>query len=65
MTRTPLSPVVRQLRRWAGPDPIEDASDADLLGRFRTDREERAFAALVRRHGQLVWGTCWQVLHHR
>jgi RNA polymerase sigma factor (sigma-70 family) len=65
MTRTPLSPVVRQLRRLAGPDPVEDASDADLLGRFRTGREERAFAALVRRHGPLVWGVCWQVLHHR
>jgi RNA polymerase sigma factor (sigma-70 family) len=56
---------VRQLRRWAGPDPVEDASDGDLLDRFRTDRDERAFAALVRRHGPLVWGVCWQVLHHR
>jgi RNA polymerase sigma factor (sigma-70 family) len=65
MTRTPLSPVVRQLRRWAGPDPVADASDADLLGRFRTDRDDRAFAALLLRHGPLVWGVCWQVLHHR
>ena len=65
MTRTSLSPVVRHIRRLAGPDPIEDASDAELLGRFVADRDERAFATLVRRHGPLVWGVCWQVLHHR
>jgi RNA polymerase sigma factor (sigma-70 family) len=40
-------------------------SDAELVGRFVERREEAAFAALVRRHGTLVFGVCRRVLRHQ
>jgi RNA polymerase sigma factor (sigma-70 family) len=36
--------------------------DAELLGRFADAHDEPAFAALVGRHGPLVWQTCRRVL---
>jgi RNA polymerase sigma factor (sigma-70 family) len=40
------------------------APDAELVGRFRLDRDELAFAELVRRHGPMVFGTCRRLLSH-
>jgi len=39
-------------------------SDGQLLGWFVERRDETAFAALVRRHGPMVWGVCRRVLDH-
>jgi RNA polymerase sigma factor (sigma-70 family) len=38
--------------------------DADLVRRFAEQRDEGAFAALVRRHGATVFGVCRRVLRH-
>lgn len=61
-----LDRVVRHLRLAATPDP-GGASDDELLGRFAAARDGDAFAALVRRYGPMVFGTCRRVLgdHHR
>ncbi len=40
------------------------AGDAELLGRFVAHRDERAFEALVRRHGPMVLGVCRRVLRN-
>src|SRR5205823_636526 len=65
MTPTRLTTALKHIRRLAGaPDPLEQ-SDAQLLQRYLGDRDEAAFAALVRRHGPMVLGVCRHVLRHR
>ncbi|HMF17924.1 MAG TPA: sigma-70 family RNA polymerase sigma factor, partial [Gemmataceae bacterium] len=39
------------------------ATDAQLLACFVADRDEAAFASLVRQHGPMVLGVCRRVLH--
>src|SRR3712207_248703 len=39
-------------------------SDGQLLNRFAADRDEGAFAALLQRHGPLVYGVCRNILRH-
>src|SRR5436305_1772198 len=36
----------------------DETTDAELLGRFLSHRDEDAFTELVRRHGALVWRIC-------
>ena len=47
--------------RWS----CERDPDSELLTRFLADRDDVAFAALVRRHGALVYGTCLRILASR
>ncbi|HEX4608401.1 MAG TPA: sigma-70 family RNA polymerase sigma factor, partial [Urbifossiella sp.] len=47
------APLTRLAAQSAPPQP-----DGDLLARFVRDRDEVAFAALVRRHGPMVYGVC-------
>ena len=50
--------LLGHLRRLAPPA----APDAALLGRWLSQRDEDAFAALVARHGPMVLGVCRRVL---
>ncbi len=53
--------VLAQLQRWTSPR-LEELSDAVLLERFRQERDESAFAALVARHGDMVLRCCRRIL---
>jgi RNA polymerase sigma factor (sigma-70 family) len=56
------APVVRRLANAAARSEQAAASDAELLKRYRTDRDEAAFAALVERHGPMVLGICRRLI---
>src|SRR5262245_59990812 len=64
MSNNHLDSVVRHLRQVAGHSEARELSDAELLERFVSGRDEDAFALLVCRYGRLVRSVCRQVLHH-
>ncbi|HKB04338.1 MAG TPA: sigma-70 family RNA polymerase sigma factor [Gemmataceae bacterium] len=47
------------------PPVAPELADADLLDLFISRRDPEAFAALVRRHGPMVFGVCRRVLRDR
>jgi RNA polymerase sigma factor (sigma-70 family) len=57
-----LSKIVRHLHRAALRGGAGDVADGCLLEAFVLERDEAAFAALLRRHGPMVLGTCRRVL---
>jgi len=62
-TRT-LSSTLQHVGRTLRAEDLADLGDAELVARFARDRDEAAFAALVRRYGGLVQGVCLRVLRH-
>jgi RNA polymerase sigma factor (sigma-70 family) len=64
MARTQLENAFRHLRELLQESSLEPLSDAELLERFISKRDEAAFTLLVHRHGRLVWSVCRQILHH-
>ena len=56
---TTASNGLRRVAARLAPDP---ASDGELLSRIHNHCDEDAFAALVRRHAAMVFGTCRRVL---
>jgi RNA polymerase sigma factor (sigma-70 family) len=59
------STLFNKLRRTLRADVFECAPDEELLEQFVSQRDEAAFAALMRRHGPMVWGVCQRALVHR
>src|SRR5262245_46781113 len=57
--------VLRHFHQAAFLQGLAAPSDAQLLERFVLRQEETAFAALVKRHGPMVFGVCMRVLHNR
>jgi RNA polymerase sigma factor (sigma-70 family) len=58
-----VAPIGDFIRRVVTSELRHD-SDAELLGRFITARDEAAFAAVVRRHGPMVYRVCRGVLRN-
>src|SRR5580692_216818 len=54
--------LLRHLRRLATRPLSESPGDACLLERFILRRDEDSFAALVGRHGSMVFGVCRRLL---
>jgi RNA polymerase sigma factor (sigma-70 family) len=64
MTANHLRKALRHLHEVLAPPGAKGPTDGQLLARFIATRDEEAFAALVRRYGQMVFGVCRRVLHH-
>jgi RNA polymerase sigma factor (sigma-70 family) len=64
MATSQLHGFLRQLRTTLLRREASGVTDAQLLESFIASKDEAAFAALVRRHGPMVWGVCRRVLGH-
>src|SRR5271170_946391 len=62
MADASLGRALQQIRRLFDEGTIAGLPDSQLLDRFLARGDEAAFAALVRRHGPMVLGTCRAVL---
>jgi RNA polymerase sigma factor (sigma-70 family) len=58
MKPTALHLIARLCRDLSGEGALNRADDRDLLARFAGARDEAAFAAILGRHGRLVWAVC-------
>jgi RNA polymerase sigma factor (sigma-70 family) len=61
MPKAALDDLLLCLHR-IGAEGAKDLSDGDLLARFLADRNDPAFAVLVKRHGPMVLGLCYRIL---
>jgi RNA polymerase sigma factor (sigma-70 family) len=59
-----VSIILQHVRKILTVKELEQLSDRELLRRFAREREEAAFATLVRRHGPMVLHGCQRVLHN-
>src|SRR5262249_51352528 len=64
MVNAQLHGVLRHLQSLRDTQALAEAPDAQLLEWFTHGHEEAPFAALVRRHGPMVWGVARRVLPH-
>jgi RNA polymerase sigma factor (sigma-70 family) len=54
--------LLHHIRRLARQGMGEPQTDGQLLEHFISERDEAAFALLLRRHGAMVWNVCRRVL---
>lgn len=66
MATSQMNEMIQWIRRAVLDGSEADLTDGQLLESFIRNREEAAIAALVRRHGPMVWAVCHRVLrnHH-
>src|SRR5262245_50265134 len=64
MTTHQPAGLMQRLRTLALSDRTAGLTDAELLGAFIDGHDQAAFAALVRRHGPMVWGVCRRLVNH-
>lgn len=60
MSQAHLQTILKHAESLAT-DPVS-ALDSELLARFLATQDNRAFSALVRRHGAMVWSVCRNLL---
>ncbi len=65
MSTEPLGDAMRRMGRLTGLQSALSLTDAQLLERFVSRRDEPAFAALMVRHGPMVLGLCRQMLRDK
>jgi sigma-70-like protein len=56
-----LGSVMDCIPVWADGQTGPEVSDAQLVEQFAAERNEGAFAHLMKRHGNMVFGTCRRV----
>src|SRR5947209_1075997 len=59
-----LQAVLQYIHKVARPMAGGEATDGQFLDQFIARRDEAAFAALVRRHGPLVFTVCHRILEN-
>ena len=64
MPTGPTTDGIEHLRRAVLQRDGAGLGDGELLGRFVESRDDAALAALVKRHGPMVWGVCRRLLSH-
>ena len=62
MRQPPLSTVLRRVGSVVAAREMRSLSDAELLRRFVSKRDETAFAVLMHRHSSMVLGVCRRVV---
>src|SRR5437660_10999330 len=64
MATSLMSEVIQHLHRTALLQDGAGLTDGQLLEDYLRRQDEAALAALVRRHGPMVWGVCRRVLRN-
>lgn len=62
MSRGPFAVLLRHIHQLTGAKPAADDDCGKLLHRFVAERDEAAFAEIVRRNGAMVWRVCKRIL---
>src|SRR5262245_64246715 len=64
MAGTDVSRFRRRLTRALAAQALAGQSDGELVTQYLAEGREATFAALVGRHGPMVYRVCWRVLQH-